>query len=166
MEQLFFIMFAFMAIVAAVGVISLKNPVHSALSLMVCLFQVAAIFVLLRSPFLAVVQVFIYVGAVMVLFLFAVMVVDLRRVELESPFNARGIFAYILAPIVAIELFAVIFISKSFDSFTTVSTLPTKVETLARVLFTEYLFPFEIVSVLLLVAMVAAIVMTLKKGAK
>ncbi|MCK4847289.1 MAG: NADH-quinone oxidoreductase subunit J [Deltaproteobacteria bacterium] len=164
MEQLFFIGFAFMAVVAAVGVISLRNPVHGALSLIVCLLQVAAIFVLLRSPFLAVVQVFIYVGAVMVLFLFAVMVVDLRRVELESPFNARGIFAYILAPIAVIEIFAVIFVSKSFDAFTTVATLPTKIETLARVLFTEYLFPFEIVSVLLLVAMVAAIVMTLKKG--
>ena len=165
MEQLFFILFAFMAIVAAVGVISLKNPVHSALSLIVCFFQVAAIFILLRSPFLAVVQIFIYVGAVMVLFLFAVMVVDLRRVELESPFNARGIFAYVLAPIAIIEIFAVIFISRSFDNFSAaVTTLPTKVEALARVLFTEYLFPFEIVSVLLLVAMVAAIVMTLKKG--
>lgn len=164
MEQLFFIMFAFMAIVSAIAVISLRNPVHSALSLMVCLFQVASIFVLLRSPFLAVVQLFIYVGAVMVLFLFAVMVVDLRRVELESPFNARGVFAYVLAPLVAIEFFAVIFISKSFDSFSSVATLPTKVETIARSLFTDYLFPFEIVSVLLLVAMVAAIVMTLKKG--
>ena len=72
MEKLFFLIFAITAVASAIAVISLRNPVHSAVSLMVCFFQVAAIFVLLRSPFLAVAQVFLYVGAVMVLFLFVI----------------------------------------------------------------------------------------------
>ena len=79
MEQIFFLIFAIAAVGSALAVITLRNAVHSAIFLMVCFLQVAAIFILLRSPFLAAVQVFIYVGAVMVLFLFAVMVLDLGR---------------------------------------------------------------------------------------
>ncbi|MEE1563107.1 MAG: NADH-quinone oxidoreductase subunit J, partial [Alphaproteobacteria bacterium] len=78
MEAIFFLTFAALAVASALGVVLLRNPVHCAISLMVCFIQVAAIFVLLRSPFLAVVQIFVYVGAIMVLFLFVIMMLDIR----------------------------------------------------------------------------------------
>src|SRR3989338_7093913 len=120
MEKLFFLKFAAIAVILALAVVSVGNPVHSAIALIVCLFQVAAVFILLRSPFLAAVQVFIYVGAVMVLFLFVIMMLDIKRAVITS-FLPSGRF-WIIS-----------------------------------------LLPFEIVSVILLVALMAAIVMGRKE---
>lgn len=157
-EQFFFLIFAFFAVASALAVVTLRNPVHSALALMVCLFQVACLFVLLRSPFLAVVQVFIYVGAVMVLFLFVVMILDIRKVLLEPMVGKRKGVVYFLVGAVTLELVAVL-TGLSFERLSPLAGEEVTIETLGRVLFTEYLFPFELVSVLLLVAMVGAIVM-------
>ncbi|MCK5237454.1 MAG: NADH-quinone oxidoreductase subunit J [Deltaproteobacteria bacterium] len=160
MEQIFFIGFAVLAIVSALAVVSLRNPVHSALCLMVCLFQVACIFVLLRSPFLAVVQIFIYVGAVMVLFLFVVMILDIRKVMLGSLVGKRSGFVYAIMPLVTLEFLLVIF---KGGLGKVASNIPSgeevKVAVIGKELFTKYLFPFEVVSILLLVAMVGAIVL-------
>ncbi|MBI5287207.1 MAG: NADH-quinone oxidoreductase subunit J [Deltaproteobacteria bacterium] len=160
MEQVFFFIFATLAVVSALGVILLRNPVHSAISLMVCLLQVAALFVLLRSPFLAVVQVFIYVGAVMVLFLFVLLVLDIKRavVEIFSPMR-KGLVLFVIVAIV-LELEAFILLNPLKGPEVIGLAEEPRVESLGRLLFTKYLFPFEIVSVLLLVAMVGAIVMT------
>src|SRR3989337_4340634 len=108
MEKLFFLMFAVTAIVAALGVVSMKNPVHGALALMVTFFQVACIFVLLRAPFLAAAQIFICVGAVMVLFLFVVLVLDMKKASLEVFPRLNRWFAYAVSPLVAVEFFIVI----------------------------------------------------------
>ncbi|MDH4226716.1 MAG: NADH-quinone oxidoreductase subunit J [Deltaproteobacteria bacterium] len=163
MEKLFFFIFAFVAVVTALGVVTLRNPVHSALALMVCFFQVACIFVLLGSPFLAVVQIFIYVGAVMVLFLFAVMVLDMRKVLIERIASKGAWYAYILAPLVLIEFLFVAF-GSSFDKLSIPAIkAEIEVEGLARALFTTYLLPFEAVSILLLAAMVGAIVLARKR---
>jgi NADH-quinone oxidoreductase subunit J len=160
MEQLFFLIFAAVAIGSAVAVVSLRNPVHCALALMVCLFQVACLFVLLRSPFLAVVQVFIYVGAVMVLFLFVVLVIDVKKIVMETfPLRKKGLAFWIIVAI-ALEVEIVLFWSRFSGVKLAGPGTEVKVETLAKVLFTKYLFPFEVVSVVLLVAMVGAIVMT------
>ncbi len=162
-EKFFFLMFAVVAVGSALAVISLKNPVHSALSLIACLLQVAAIFVLLRSPFLAVVQVFIYVGAVMVLFLFVVLVLNIKKAQLETFPKGRRWFAYAIVPVVGIEFLAVIF-GKSFTATGYEAAVEeVEVATLGRALFTEYLFPFEVVSILLLAAMVGAIIMAKKR---
>ena len=83
MEQAFFLLFASAAVAAALVVVLARNPVHSAVALMACFVQIAALFLLLRSPFLAVVQIFIYVGAIMVLFLFVMMMLDIRRATME-----------------------------------------------------------------------------------
>ncbi len=163
MEKLFFIMFAILAITSAIGVVSLRNPIHSALSLMVCLFQVACLFVLLRSPFLAVVQVFIYVGAVMVLFLFVVLILDVKSVVLARRTIKRSYLVYILVPVVAVELLILLVGGGLSKLMLDVPGEEVLVSTIGRVLFTEYLLPFELVSILLLVAMVAAIVMA-KEG--
>ncbi|MCK4738711.1 MAG: NADH-quinone oxidoreductase subunit J [Deltaproteobacteria bacterium] len=167
-EQIFFIIFAALAIISALGVISLRNPVHAALSLIVCFFQIACLFVLLRSPFLAVVQVFIYVGAVMVLFLFVVMILDIKKVSLGVLVTRRSKYIYFFLVGLAIELIVVL--TGGFQKL--ILDTPgeeVKIEVIGRVLFTEFLFPFELVSILLLVAMVGAIIMIKdaeKEGAK
>src|SRR3990170_6710203 len=108
MEKLFFLMFAIIAIISAIGVVSLRNPVHSAISLIVCFFQVAAIFILLRSPFLAVVQIFIYVGAVMVLFLFVIMMLDIRKAIIERFVPGGLLWIVVILAVLIYEIFAVI----------------------------------------------------------
>ncbi len=158
-EELLFIFFSATAIGSALGVVLMRNPVYCAVSLVVCLFQVAGLFMLLRSPFLAVVQVFIYVGAVMVLFLFAIMLLDMKQIRYERLFSARGWVPYAVVAGIAIEFVAVIY-GGGMDALMKVgATKAVDVKTFGRVLFTEYLFPFEVISLLLLVAMVGAIVM-------
>jgi NADH-quinone oxidoreductase subunit J len=127
---------------------------------MVCLLQVACLFVLLRSPFLAAVQVFIYVGAIMVLFLFVVLILDVKKISMETfHLRKRGLAFWIILAI-ALEVEIVLFWSRFEGVRLTAPGSEVKVETLGRVLFTKYLFPFEVVSVILLVAIVGAIVMT------
>ncbi|HHD11130.1 MAG TPA: NADH-quinone oxidoreductase subunit J [Deltaproteobacteria bacterium] len=158
-EQLLFILFSVAAIGSALAVVTMRNPVYCAVSLVVCLFQVAGLFMLLRSPFLAVVQVFIYVGAVMVLFLFAIMLLDMKQIRFERLFSARSWVPYAVLAGIAIEFLAVIY-GGGIDALMRVSsTEAVEVKTFGKVLFTEYLLPFEVVSILLLVAMVGAIVM-------
>lgn len=164
MEQLFFYIFAFIAVVSAVCVISVRNPVHSALFLIICLLQVAAVFVLLRSPFLAAVQVFIYVGAVMVLFLFAVMVLDVGRETLKERFHEQGAFAVVVIAALILTMGFLIFtgtITAPLGRYTE-SVLAKNTEVIGTAIYTQYIFPFEVVSVLLLVALIGAIVLVMK----
>ncbi len=164
-EQLFFYIFAIVAVGAAVAVVSARNPVHSAFYLIICLLQVAAIFVLLRSPFLAAVQVFIYVGAVMVLFLFAVMVMDLGRDTEREKLHQQAPIAIIT--VLALVVFIGSYIVKGRITVPlgdyTEAVLVKNTEVLGRALFTKYIFPFEVVSLLLLVALVGAVVLVMKE---
>lgn len=165
MEKVFFILFAAAAIGSGIAVISLRNPVHSALALMTCMLQVAALFVLLRSPFLATVQVFIYIGAVMVLFLFVVLVLDVRSVLMEtfSFKNAKSkVVAAVMVGLIAIEM-AFIAVTSKFGDTWHLKAEESTVEDLGMVLFTKYIYPFEVISILLLVAMVGAILLAREK---
>lgn len=168
MEQIFFYIFGVVAIIAAILVVSLRNPVHSAFFLIVCLLQVAALFILLRSPFLAAVQVFIYVGAVMVLFLFAVMVLDIGKETFREHMHSQAIPA--VAVVVGLIVFVSYLISQGritvplgkFDE----AALMKNTEVIGRSLFTQYIFPFEVVSLLLLVALIGAVVLVMKERRK
>ena len=168
MEQIFFYIFAIVAVASAIAVISVRNPVHSAVYLIVCFLQVAAIFILLRSPFLAAVQVFIYVGAVMVLFLFAVMVLDIGKESFGEHMHSQAI----PAGIVVLGLLAVVgwLISKGRITVPlgkyTEEVLTKNTEVVGKSLYTQYIFPFEVVSLLLLVALVGAIVLVMKERGK
>lgn len=163
MEKIFFLIFAIVAIISAIGVVSVRNPVHSAISLIVCFFQVAAIFILLRSPFLAVVQIFIYVGAVMVLFLFVIMMLDIRHAAIKS-FMPRGQFWVIVFLIALIlEMLFALIGSRLTGMPLASASLNGSVAEIGKAMFTTYLLPFEIVSVILLVALVGAIVMGKKE---
>src|SRR3989337_1849161 len=159
MEKLFFLMFAIIAIISAIGVVSLRNPVHSAISLIVCFFQVAAIFILLRSPFLAVVQIFIYVGAVMVLFLFVIMMLDIRHAAIKSFMPAGQFWVIVFLIALILEILFALTGSRLTGMSLATTQLNGSVAEIGKAMFTTYLLPFEIVSVILLVALVGAIVM-------
>ena len=167
MEQLFFYIFAAIAVISALGVITAKNPIHSAVFLIASLLQVAAIFILLRSPFLAAVQVFIYVGAVVVLFLFAVMMLDIGKERLKD--RIHGQVRYAIPAILLFFALAGYLILKGRLSAppgtVTDAELARNTEVLGKLLYTKYIFPFEIVSVLLLVALIGAIVLVIKQKA-
>ena len=163
MEKIFFIIFAFAAIGSGVAVITFRNPVHSALALMTCLLQVAALYILLRSPFLVAVQVFIYIGAIMVLFLFVVLVLDVRKVVMES-FNIKNRLVVIGALVVITLEMVFIALTGPFGSVEHLAYEEGTIKALGTELFTKFLLPFELISVLLLVAMVGAILMAREKA--
>lgn len=165
MEKIFFFMFAGAAVASAIAVVSIRNPVHSAVFLMSCFLQTAALFVLLRSPFLAAVQVFIYVGAVIVLFLFAVMVLDLGRERFGEHLHRQKPVALVV--IIGLVLVMGIGISQGrleapIGEYTEEAIMK-NTEVMGKLLYTKYLFPFEVVSLLLLVALIGAIVLTMKE---
>ncbi len=162
MEAIFFLTFAALAVASALGVVLLRNPVHCAISLMTCFIQVAAIFVLLRSPFLAVVQIFVYVGAIMVLFLFVIMMLDIRTAVLERflPGWEGGPILGILT-VLGLQMLVMLLASDRLlhPPAEVETVLDGTVAELGKALFLDYLLPFEVVSVVLLVAFVGAIIL-------
>jgi NADH-quinone oxidoreductase subunit J len=166
MEQAFFLLFASAAVAAALVVVLARNPVHSAVALMACFVQIAALFLLLRSPFLAVVQIFIYVGAIMVLFLFVMMMLDIRRATMERFVPGNKYLGFSVLAILSALTLGMIVSSES------ISNMPPPPEQLLEAtttefgmtLFTRYLLPFEVASVVLLVALVGAIVIAKKES--
>jgi NADH-quinone oxidoreductase subunit J len=138
-----------------------RNPVTSAMFLVLTIISMAGLFVLLQAFFLAAVQVLVYAGAVMVLFLFVIMLLDLKEEE-RRKIKLTGL----IAGLVSVGAIVVIFI-KSLDESSPIESLtaPTAIgdtAALGRLLFTKYLLPFEIVSILLLVAMVGVILLSKK----
>jgi NADH-quinone oxidoreductase subunit J len=162
----FFYLFAAVAVASAVMVISARNPVHSVLFLILCFFNAAGLFVLMGAEFLAMMLVVVYVGAVAVLFLFVVMMLDVDFVQLrEGMLNYLPVGATI-GLIVLVEL-ALVLGSWSIDPSsvsTHASPTPTDItntEALGRILYTDYIYYFQAAGLVLLVAMVGAIVLTL-----
>ncbi len=158
MEFGFFLLFAAVTVASALLVVIARNPIHSALALMVCLVQVAALFILLGSPFLAAIQIFVYVGAVMVLFLFVIMMIDVREAARVRFLRGGGMFpTLVVLVLLGAEMLILLLGSERLPVHAAggAGTL----ERLATTLFTDYLFPFEVASVILLVALVGAIVL-------
>ena len=145
----------------------MRSPVHSALSLVVVVFHVAGMFVLLGNGFLAAVQVIVYAGAIVVLFLFTMMLLDLRRHETERTVHRRQIWLAIPIAVLLFAEVAWIAISKPEISENlkgafppqTIDELGGSAQALATVMFTDYLLPFEVASVLLLAAAIGAMVL-------
>ena len=160
METALFYIFAALTLASGLLVILSRNPITSVMFLVVTIGFLAGLFVLLHAFFLAAVQVLVYAGAVMVLFLFVIMLLDLR-VEERRKFNAFGIGAGIIG-IVSLGYVLVSTIVKGRPGLGTTATLEGATTPLGKTLFTNYLLPFEIVSVLLLVAMVGVILLSKK----
>ncbi len=166
-ERIIFWVFAVILVFAAGRVNTVRNPVHAAMHLVLAFFTCAGLWLLLEAEFLAITLVLVYVGAVMVLFLFVVMMLDINMSPLREGFVRYLPFGVIIALVVFSEMFAVVGV-KYFGS--DVIAIPERhgadysnVRELGNVLYTDYVYPFEIASVILLVAIIAAIALTMRK---
>ena len=165
--EILFYAFAAVLLGAALGVIVARNPVYSALCLVLCFFTSASIWLLIQAEFLAIVLVLVYVGAVMVLFLFVVMMLDINLQELRRGFTRYAWLGWITAFIVIVEISGVI-AARRFGVDVAKQVVPVAADhsntrELGSVLYTQYVYPFELAAVLLLVAIVAAISLTMRK---
>jgi NADH-quinone oxidoreductase subunit J len=164
MNQGFFLLFATASVITAVTVVVARNPVHSALALMACFLPISAIFVLLEAPLLAAIQIFVYVGAIMVLFLFVIMMIDVREAVLQRFLPGGNLPALVLLVLLAVEMLVLVIWSDRFAVTQPVTLRPGgEIRQLSTTLFAEYLLPFEAASVILLAALVGAIVLARKE---
>ena len=161
-QSAFFYVFSAVLLFAAFRVITARNPVHAALYLVLAFFQASGVWMLLKAEFLSITLVLVYVGAVMVLFLFVVMMLDINLDTLRLGFWRHFPLAATLGAVVALELAAVLMGGFGVAEAPPMSSLPNTKE-LGQLLYTEYLYPVEVAAVILLVAMIAAIALTLRK---
>jgi len=160
----FFYFLAIMAIVSAIAVITRRNPVHAALSLIVTLLSLAGFYLMLYAPFVAAVQIVLYAGGIVVLFLFVIMLVNLERNIREYQFNRQWLVGTVAAAILGGLLLFVY--ERGRDIFPhNFAALPEGQNTqqIGVWLYGAYMLPFEIASLLLLVAIVGAVVMAKKR---
>jgi len=168
MSTIFFFVLAAVSVISAILIIAQKNPVASALYLIVTLCSQAMLYLLLGASFLAVIQIIVYAGAIMVLFLFVIMLLNLRRDEFgPDKKKTQRVLAFGLGVVWLIQVVAITKVGLSKMTLTQVSpeaALETgSVQAVGKSLFTEYLYPFEITSILLLVAILGSIVLAKKK---
>ncbi len=165
-EQIVFYAFSAILVMAATMVITIKNPIHAALALILAFFASSAVWLLMEAEFLAIVLVLVYVGAVMVLFLFVVMMLDINLAEISSGFArylpVSLIVAFTMMVLMSIDVgpqyFGEALVSKP-------ASAPAEYNNtleLGRVLYTDYVYPFELASVILLVAIIAAIALSFR----
>jgi NADH-quinone oxidoreductase subunit J len=166
-QAVLFYVFSAILLFAAFRVITVSNPVHAALFLVLSFFQASGIWMLLEAEFLSITLVLVYVGAVMVLFLFVVMMLDVDLESLRKGFWRNFHLAASLGAVVALELTAVLMggfrLSQPAHALGgTTATMP-NTQALGIALYTEFLYPLELAAVILLVAIIAAIALTLRK---
>lgn len=166
-DKLVFYVLAAILVFAATRVITVRNPVHAALHLVLAFFTCAGLWLLLEAEFLAITLVLVYVGAVMVLFLFVVMMLDINTAPLREGFMRYLPVGLTVAALMILEMYLVLR-SKYFDA----ESMPaparhaadySNTRELGSVLYTDYVYAFEIASVILVVAIIAAIALTLRK---
>ncbi|WP_287875915.1 MULTISPECIES: NADH-quinone oxidoreductase subunit J [Acidovorax] len=169
----FFYLFSVVLLFAAFRVITARNPVHAVLNLILAFSQAAAIWLLLKAEFLAIVLVLVYLGAVMVLFLFVVMMLDIHIDTIRKGFWKHFPLAAFVGAMIALEMAAVLMGGfRGMDEPKAVAVVLdaagqvvpySNAKALGKLLYTEYLYPVEIAAVILLVAMIAAIALTLRQ---
>ena len=165
-KTLLFCIFSVVTVIAALRVITARNPVHAVLFLVLAFFNVAALWMLLQAEFLALALIMVYVGAVMVLFLFVVMMLDINIERVRQGFWNNLPLGALIGLLMVGEM-AVVLSGRYFG----LANLPpqnlpanySNTKELARVLYTDYAYPFEIASVILLVAIIAAVMLTLRR---
>jgi NADH-quinone oxidoreductase subunit J len=166
-QDIIFYFFSTVLVLAALGVITARNPVHAALLLVLAFFTSSGLWLLLEAEFLAITLVLVYVGAVMVLFLFVVMMLDINIDRLREGFLKWFPFGALLALVMAAEM-AMVLMGKQFG----LEEMPpppsrgadySNTKELGRLIYTEYVYAFELAAVILLVAIVAAIALTLRR---
>jgi NADH-quinone oxidoreductase subunit J len=166
----FFYLFSALLLFAAFRVITARNPVYAALYLVLAFFQAAAVWILLKAEFLAITLVLVYVGAVMVLFLFVVMMLDINVDSLRAGFWKHFPLAATVGVLIALEMAAVLMGGfrmgeepRTAPQLAVAANQLSNTKELGKLLYSQYLYPLEIAAVLLLVAIVAAIALTLRQ---
>ncbi|NWG02673.1 MAG: NADH-quinone oxidoreductase subunit J [Syntrophaceae bacterium] len=165
-QWLIFLGMAFLSVLASFLVITRKNPIHSALFLVLTLLSVAVLYLLLYSQFIAIIQVVVYAGAIVMLIVFVIMLLDLE-VELRS--KLKIVYSKVIGGFLAILfLFGILYavVAKSPTGKVgpyTPDKVSTNVKAVGEVLFTQYLFPFEIISILLVAAIIGAVILSKKR---
>ena len=168
LESLFFYAFAALTLLGAILTVTLRNAVHCAISLIASLAGVAGLFLLQRAEFLFAVQIVLYIGGIMVLFLFVIMLVNLDEAAKQRQFRGAWWIGIVAVTAVAAEF--LYFVTKHGEIVWPASTVPAadapgNTELIADVLFRDYLLPFEVASILLLVAVVGSVYMAkVRKG--
>jgi NADH-quinone oxidoreductase subunit J len=162
-ETLFFYLFASITCFAGLMVISSRNPVHSVLFLILAFFNAAGLFVLLGAEFLAMLLVVVYVGAVAVLFLFVVMMLDINFVELREGFQRYMPLGLGVGGVLLAEILFVFFNSADMPETVVMVNEVSNTRALGRILYTDYIYLFQLAGLILLVAMIGAIALTLRK---
>ena len=162
-----FYMLAAILLFASLRVITARNPVHAALFLVLAFFTAAGIWLLVEAEFLAIVLVMVYVGAVMVLFLFVVMMLDINLDKLREGFWDYAPLAAVIGLLMTLEMVMVLS-SRHFGAERVSTPVPrgadySNTAELGRLLYTDYVYPFELAAVVLLVAMIAAIALTMRR---
>jgi NADH-quinone oxidoreductase subunit J len=166
-ETIIFYFFAIMTVTTATVVVTVRNPIHAALFLVLTFFTSAVIWMTLEAEFLAIILVLVYVGAVMVLFLFVVMMLDINIARMREGFSrilplgivVAAIMLVLMWSVVTSDIFSVEVIAKPAARAADYSNT----KALGGVLYTDYVFAFEIAAVILLVAIIAAITLTMRK---
>ena len=165
-----FYLFATVLVGAAIGVITARNPVHSALFLVLAFFNSAALWILLEAEFLGIALVLVYVGAVMVLFLFVVMMLDINVAKLREGFAKHAPLGALVAGLMVFEMYQVYVVRRLGNPSLLAGAQPAAVEAgasntkaLGTLLFTQYAYAFQLAGVVLLLASVAAIALTMRK---
>jgi NADH-quinone oxidoreductase subunit J len=165
-QWLIFMGMAFVSIIASLMVITRKNPIHSALFMVLTLLCVAVLYVLLHSPFIAIIQVIVYAGAIVMLIVFVIMLLDLEE-ELHS--GLKIVSSKVVGGFLAVLFLLGIFyaaVAKSPAGQTgpyTTEKMATNVKDVSEMLFTKYLLPFEIISILLVAAIIGAVILSKKR---
>jgi NADH-quinone oxidoreductase subunit J len=160
-----FVFYAFSAILVfgALRVITTRNPVHAALWLVLCFFTAAGVWMLLKAEFLAIVLVLVYVGAVMVLFLFVVMMLDVNFDSMRTNFRSYVPVGVTVGVLVLLEM-ALVIVGAHVGAGAAPPAVPgSNTNALGRLIYVDYVYPFEIAAVVLLVAIIAAIALTHRK---
>ena len=165
-EAIVFYVFALILLGSALCVITARNPVHAALFLVLSFFTASAIWLLLRAEFLALTLMVVYVGAVMVLFLFVVMMLDINMDKMRESFWKHSKLGFFVGGLMLLEM-AFLLMSRPFDAAAPANQAANQpgysnIKEIGRLLYTDYVFPFEIAAIILLVAIVAAIALTMR----
>jgi NADH-quinone oxidoreductase subunit J len=162
LELVLFFLFASMAVAGALSLILQRQPIHSALSLIVVMGALAALYLLLGAEFIAAVQVIVYAGAIMVLFVFVIMLLNAAE---EERTNLSRMARYVGLPLgIFLLLELAYWVARGVPSEAAVSPGPAPTRKLALLLFQDYLFPFELTSILILIAILGAIVLAKKES--
>jgi NADH-quinone oxidoreductase subunit J len=164
-----FYVFAAVTVLAAMAVITLKNPVHAVLSLVLTFFTAACLWLLLEAEFLGIALVLVYVGAVMILFLFVVMMLDINTTPIREGFARYFPVAMVVAGLMLAEMLVLMGVTQGrigpalSDASPHAAAGLSNIEWIARSLFTDFMLPFEVAAVILTVAIVIAVMLTLRR---